>query len=117
MDFYPRGALGDSGQRDDSGSSFFADSSYVRYRPDARRAGRSGKLEYMPPGNDQPVDPDSADLKDGVEAILGRVEYLLETCREKYKEFYYSPENVNAINIALNRSFENTGFIRSGRTR
>ena len=107
MDFYPRGALGDSGQRDDSGSSFFADSSYVRYRPDARRAGRSGKLEYMPPGNDQPVDPDSADLKDGVEAILGRVEYLLDTCRKKYEEFC-GPENTNLINIALNETFDST---------
>ena len=107
MDFYPRGDLGDSNQRDDGGSSFFADSSYVRYRPDARRAGRSGKLEYMPPGNDQPVDPDSADLKDGVEAILGRVEYLLDTCRKKYEEFC-GPENTNLINIALNEAFDST---------
>ena len=105
MDFYPRGDLGDSSQRDDSGSSFFADNSFVRYRPDTRRAGRSGKLEDMPPGNDQPVDPDSADLKDGVEAILGRVEYLLDTCRKKYEEFC-GPENTNLINIALNEAFD-----------
>lgn len=107
MDFYPRGDLGDSSQRDDSGSSFFADNSFVRYRPDTRRAGRSGELEDMPPGNDQPVDPDSADLKDGVEAILGRVEYLLDTCRKKYEEFC-GPENTNLINIALNEAFDST---------
>ena len=67
MDFYPRGDLGDSSQRDDSGSSFFADSSCVRYRPDTRRAGRSGGLEGMSPRDDRPVDPDVvAGLKNGV---------------------------------------------------
>ena len=54
MDFYPRGDLEDSSQRDDSGSSFFADSSCVRYIPDIRRAGRSGRLEDMPLGNNRP---------------------------------------------------------------
>lgn len=108
MDFYPRGDLGDSSQRDDSGSSFFADSSCVRYRPDTRRAGRSGKLEDMLTlGDDRTVAPDPEALKGSVEAILGRVEYLLDTCRKKYEEFC-GPENTNLINIALNESFDNT---------
>ena len=108
MDFYSRGDLGDSSQRDDSGSSFFADSSCVRYRPDARRAGRSSGLEGVSLRDDRSVDPDVvAGLKDSVDAILGRVEYLLDTCRKKYEEFC-GPENTNLINIALNEAFDST---------